>query len=908
MGLFGRALELGTLTTAIAKAENGEGAQVAVVRGEAGIGKTTLLHEAAREASGTVLRLSGVDSDVGLAFGGLVSLVRPHLAIIDELSEYSQVALRTALGLAPPAMFDRLSVASATLQFLARMAEEKPLLLVVDDLHWLDQASREALLFAVRRLVDDRVTVLFGLRPGYDIDISRFQIVELDGLTPNDGEQLLKEHAAISSDVARSIVDRCSGNPLSLREVGARLTERQRRGLDPLGDRLPIGPATLELFRQPLGLLSDGERFALLVAALTDDGDRTTIDTAVGSHPNWQVAEDLRLVAIEPRCISFVHPLVRSAVVEVSGESEKRRAYLALAAAETDPTRAMWFRALGSSGPDEELAAGLELRAMMTMGQSDPAFARVIANRAAALSPTAPAAARRHLLAAQASLLAGLDHTKHVDRAVQHGDDATKAEAYIVAAAAGSWLSGPESLEHLINRILPEVIKSNRTAGAIISAFCSVDTWKRLRIDQMKSLADTSWELADHQIALPHLFGIMPALATAYYPELTDGLNPVPGLLEQCAEAIEAQGLGEFAAIIALAHMIHGRHADAVAYAMRLNATATERGSVTGATWLAVVLGMAHHRLGQLDAALQWATHANDLAGVIAGGDFARSQALAELATVGIVRGDFDIALAQLDLVDAIGRTTAIGPSGEVARYARGLHLALAGQLAEAVEVLGAQPTLDGGVAEFFPHLYELVECLVRLDRVEEARALKPRLDRIAAHPRLAHRGQLLRCAGLVADDDAYDEPFEASIAEFERLGRILERARTELVYGERLRRSGRLRQARAQLTNALAAFTEQRCAPWIDRTRSELQEAGGSAAQPVARPDELTPQERNVVMAVVSGQSNRDAAASLFLSPKTIESHLTRIYRKFGVKSRNELMALLASRDSGSPATPARG
>ncbi len=901
MGVVGRAEEQTRLSSVLAAASSGS-AGVAVLVGDAGSGKTALLENAVASASGfTVIRARGSEAEASVAFGALLSLLRPHVSAIAELPEVPQSALLGALALGPPTPADRFAIGAATLQLLALFAERSPLLVAVDDLQWVDGASRDALLFALRRLYADRVAAVLVLRDSETADLRGFERIVVGGLPAEHiGELLAGEstRGAVAEAVALTLHRACEGNPLALLEAAASLSERQRRGLDALPVPLRIGAASVALYRPAIEALAPADRFGFLVAALSDDeADHRTVEDACGHAgfvaPSWAQAEAARLVTANPGGIVFAHPLARSAAVELASAADLRLAHGALGAVLPDGDRQVWHRSASLAAPDETVAAAMEAMAGAALTRGDPASALRAATRSAELSAGPVEAAPRHLLAAQCASLAGVDHSAHVRKAEASGIPAVISATAIIEASSAAWLGDMATTDRLRRDLLDDLIEQDRVAAAIVCAFSAVAAWNSFDVERAVAMAEKAWALADERLDLPHPFGIMPAIAKATHGLYTDSADGGP--LDACKAVVEQFGIVDLATPIALGLLLTNRHIEAARMTEAMFDLAAQRGSVAAAAWLSTACGMCWHAIGELDRAYRWYLQGRELGTLVPGG-YAWAQATAELSILAAQRGDFIESAGYSAEVEVLAQQTPIEPSRDLARLGVVLCNLFRGDVDDAVAELLAWRRIPSGTTEHFPVIYEAVEALVQLDRRDEALQLVPELERIGELTRLGHGGQVQRCLGMLATD-GFEDHFEAALTLLDASPRKLELARTHLVYGERLLGVGRNEEAKAQLSAALRIFQAQGCRPWADRARSGLRLGGGAVSvvpAELALGERLTPQEQQVAYAVAEGQTNRQVAAALFVSSKTVEVHLTRVYRKLGVSSRTQLTNLL--------------
>ena len=412
--LVGREDERRQLDSLITRARGGESTAL-LLHGEPGIGKTRLLeHAAATAADFKVLRARPLEAESELAFAGLSELLRPVLHLLGKIPAPQEAALSGALALGPPMPGDRFAVAAATLSLLAAAAEESPVLVVVDDAHWLDTPSREALLFAGRRLGSEGVLLLLGMRDREWIPAAGLGILELHGLSATDAAALVdRTETPVDVAVRTRILTETRGNPLAILEAVATLTDAELLGKVPIIHPLAVGASLEQAFAQRLDLLPQDTRDALLIAAASDTGSAGEVARALaqaGLSPDaLEPAERDGVIILGGERIEFRHPLVRSAAYHLRGPAERRAAHRALAAASGAGAgeRAAWHLAAACAGPDEEVAALLERSAASAFARRGYAAAARAFQAAALLSPGDEDRVRRTMDAGRALWFAG---------------------------------------------------------------------------------------------------------------------------------------------------------------------------------------------------------------------------------------------------------------------------------------------------------------------------------------------------------------------------------------------------------------------------------------------------------------------------------------------------------------------
>lgn len=869
-----------------------------LVLGEAGLGKSALLRYAADRPEQTVLRCTGVESEVELQLAGLLELCRPVLDRLDELAEPQATALQGAVGLGGAGPVDRFMLGASLLSLLAAVADETSLLVLVDDAQWLDRASTDALLFAARRMEADRVAFVLAARPGFQLP--GVGVLRLSGLDVDAAARLLETAAggSVEPRVAGALHAATLGNPLGLQEIASRLTSTQLAGVERLPDPLPVGASIEQAFAHRLKPLSAPAREVLLLAALSASGRLDVVAAAlaqtVSSVALLEEAEDAGLVLIDGERVAFTHPLARSIVVQTATPSQRRAAHRALARATVDggEDERAWHLAAAALAPDEEVAALLEGAGERASEHSGHATAAAAFERAAQLTPDRAVRGRRLHAAARAAWTAGA-----TSRARELLDEAMRQPADPAASARMLQLRG----------------QIERLAGDVSAAIGMLDRAAALAADVD---AHSAVEMLCDAIEAC-MFGDAPGRALVAGTRLRT-LAPADG---GRADFLAAQGYGT-------ALFLNGRAADAEVQLARALDILAARGDLRAEPRLLTLGAIAASWLDRLEEGLRLATHAMQAAR--AQGAFTVLAHALEVATwLTMRRGRWQEAYAHGTQAVTLGRET-----GETTVTAYCLsHLALMeaarGQdercrahaeealaLAAARGIISQWPKralalldvgrgrfdealrhlagADGAIVErgYYERGAHLVEAHVRLGRVEAAQEAFGRYFTLDASTAFADASALAaRCRGLLADEESFEPHLREAAALQDAIGDSFGLARTRLWLGERLRRVGRKRDARTELTAALDAFEAMGATRWSARARAELSASGATLRR--RRPDEgeeLTPQELQVAQHVAAGLTNKEVALALFLSPKTVDYHLGRIYRKLDVRSRTVL------------------
>lgn len=881
-------------------ATRGRASTVLVLRGEAGIGKTALLEHAASSADGMrVLRTRGIQSESELAFSGLLELLRPLVDHLDRIPARQAAALKGALALEAAHEDDSFAVYAGTLSLLVTAAEDEPLLVLIDDAHWLDRGSAAALAFASRRLGSEGIAVLWAVREGEPAGVSTEGLDEvvLHGLESDAALELVETAGEkVSPDAARALVTITNGNPLALLELPRMMTPGQREGREPLEQPLPASPALQEAFGRRLERLPEEARKMLLVAAASDAADIGTILRAwqlIGLAPSrLQPAERAGVVTIGQGRLEFRHPLIRAAVYASADDVERRKAHGLLAEALYDPRaqgRRAWHRGLAAVEPDEAVAAELEALAMRSAGRSWHAAARAY-EQAARLTPEDEPRARRLLAAAREWQGAGRGDTAR--KLLEEAESLTEDPGVLadsehllghVLTLQGEARQAAELLEHAAARISD----TDPVRAALILADAAEPWLSADCIDRAEESARRAWELgcgrggdAELWAALRYadVLGWRGAVERATELWLHAADIPVgDNVRNRCAagEALFSAGEDE-------------RARAALEEAIELARATNSLGVLP---WALQLLAMVETRRGRLRAAIAAATEARELA-------IALDQRAEALMALGILSwaeallGREGACRAHLRDSSEFGEHFGLKTHG--AKKAVGMLALSQGHFDEAighfeVHVAEIGPRVEADAIAPRPFVPSLIEAYVRAGKADEARAGLEAYHALATRSgRPSALAPALRCRALL---DGTERDFDAALAEHERWESPFERARTQLLYGEFLRREKRRAEARVQLRAALSTFEEAGAAVWAERARTELRATGERARRrEPSTVDELTPQELNVARLVCEGLTNREVAARLFLSPKTIETHLVHVFRKLDVRTRTEL------------------
>ena len=879
-----------------------------LVEGPAGIGKSTVLAEAvARAGAMEVLRAQGYESEADIPYGGLLELVAPVLELREQLPPAHATALGGALALEPASPHDRFAVPVAVLGLLGLAAERSPVLVVVDDAHWLDEASLEAILFAARRIDAEGVGVLLAARDGEGerVDAPGIERLVLDGIDEDAARGLLADGEPLAPAVAEALVATSGGNPLALRELPSALSEDERAGRVALRTPLPASDEVQAAFAGRLDRLPEDTRRALCVVAAA---------AGLGATPITQALDDLGLgvpaltAAREAGLLdafALRHPLLTAAAYHGRPSGERRAAHRALAA-HTQGARRAHHLAEAATGPDEAVAVALDSAAQDARARGAHNEAARTSVRAADLSADPVARARRRLEAAGDLAVSG-----HGGRALElvgeaseaTGDPQARAEIDLIRAhvlmRAGQPVPALEILEGLADR-------ANRAGDRATAARLLVEaSLAHMFTGDMVSLLDTAGRARDRAAGVS---GELELLATLISGEALVALGRAGegDALITAAEPLlmAADPVSEIAEVIGMAAMCSlwiERFARAERVVDRLIAGGREAGAAGRLGYPLCVRAQIHWRRGRWSAAYADAEEAVRLC--------RETQQLGTLAVALPTLARCEAALGHLDAARALG-TEGLTLADAARAHATAAHslaslgfLELtAGRAEEALvwfdrsaEIAGRQ---DHGEPALTMHAADRIEALARAGRREDAHdALELLAGQAQATGGAWATAAVARCRALLGADEDIERHARTALEWHARVDLPFERARTELVVGERLRRARRRADARGPLERALATFVRLGAEPWAERARTELRATGGRAAEPSehAPVEELTPHELQVALLVAQGLTNREVGTALFLSPKTIEHHLSAIYRKLGLRSRTQLATLLS-------------
>ncbi|BDT91879.1 LuxR family transcriptional regulator [Nocardia sputorum] len=895
MPLFGREAELKDLRALVDGPEDRSGI---LIQGEAGIGKSALVNEAVAAAAiaGTrVLRTAGAEAEQHYAYAGLHRLLYPVRKGLDELPPQQRDALAAAFGTSDsgdePAIY---LVGLAALTLLADTASPRPLLIVAEDVHALDAASAQVLAFIARRVDTEPIALIVTLRDGIGSPLADagLSLLRLEPLSDDDAAALLDLTApGLPAPVRRRLLADAHGNPLALTELPTAVGE-----LEDLPATLPLTERLERVFAERGTTLPAPTRAALLVAALCDSDSITEILAAASlllgtrAEPDiFTPAVEARLLVLGPGTVTFRHPLMRSALTTTATAGERARAHGALADVLTDPDRRAWQRAAATAGPDEQVARELE----------------AVAERA------------RHRGAAIAAWERAADLSDHPER---------RADRLLRAAELAVDSGRRDIAERLVvaARALPSTPRHRATAAWLLSGFDDGVRENPSRIAELATLA-ASVAADGHPDAATRILwgaamrcfwsepglGVRQALlavaddlpipdddprlvaVSAYVAPFERGervLGHLRALASDTGRDPEVDRFLGSAALQVGAFDLAAHFSGAAAPGFRVEG---QLGLLPRAL---TVQAWSLTRLGDLAAAAPVAAEAAVFAGET-GQPFMHGLATAVQAEIAALRGDYPRAAALVAEAERIGLASGARPVLATVQLARGLAALGEGRYDDAFADLrrmhdSRDPSHSPALRAYF--LAELADAAIRAGQPDALRELLRGLEQAAAatpSPAL-HIGW--RYAHALLSTDAAETHFTGALGA-DLTAWPAERGRLHLSYGEWLRRQRRVVESRTHLRTAREIFDALGFTAWSERARLELRGAGESSPNrdPDAR-DRLTPHELSIARLAAQGLTNREIGQRLYLSHRTVSTHLHRIFPKLGVSSRTDLAALL--------------
>ncbi len=913
--LFGRSSEL-ALISAFAERAAAYGEAV-LLFGEAGAGKTVRLDAAAQLASGAgtrVLRATGVEFEADLTYSGLHQVLFPLLGEFVRLSAAHRDALNAALGYGEGPAPDRMLVSAATLTVLRQVAATCPVLVIVDDLPWLDRATAGVLGFVARRLAGSHVGFLAASRPEQESFFERAGLPrhELGPVDEQAANALVKSRFPdLAPQVRQRVVAEAQGNPLALLELPAALSGGQRTATETLPAVLPLTGRLQVLFASRVSGLPARTRQLLLLAALDGTGDGHVLQAVAGPDAIKVLApaEQAGLVHVDDRTsrLVFRHPLTRSAIVELSTSGDRRRAHRLLAAQLTSqPERQAWHMAAAATEPDEQAAGLLEQVAHRLVRRGDATGAVTALLRAADLSSDSRSRSQRLAAAAHAgATMTGEFRNLSKVLAAARSTDPQLAGSLPAAVAATRLLLNADGDIDTAYQLLVRAIETNAGPHEASDDTMIAALQTLMGVCYNGGRAEL-WPAFDTAIArlAPHI----PADLLLLSRTIADPARTAAHVLSELDAAVSS--LNDEAdhvriLTISAAAIFPDRLAGCREALLRVVRDGRPSGAIGTTVSALTSLSLDDFMTGRWDEAQQAADEGLELARA-GGGEWLLAWIFNHRkAVLAAARGDPDTAQA---LADEIVQWAAPRGAGLAETNARHVHVLMALGRADFEEAYRHASAISppGVLASHVPLALwvamDLVEAAVRIGRHAEAAAHLTAIrdaDVAALSPRLA----LLATASeaITAPDDLAPGLFERALAIPGADCFPFDLGRVRLCYGERLRRARATTDSRAQLTAALEIFERLRARPWAARAAGELRAAGQTAPRASQRSRvPLTPQELEIAELAAAGLTNKQIGQRLFLSHRTVGAHLYQIFPKLGVTSRAALRDTLDSLASG--------
>jgi DNA-binding CsgD family transcriptional regulator len=880
--------------------------RVLVLRGEAGVGKSALLEYVAGRAEGCrIARVGGDESEIELAFAGLHMVCAPLLDRLEHLPAPQRHALEKAFGLTAGDPPDRFLIGLAVLSVLAEVAEERPLICLVDDAHWLDRASARALAFVARRLLAEPVGMVFTTRDGADTPgLGGLPELVVRGLADADAHELLEAglHAPLDPAVMDRIVADTHGNPLALLELPRAMTPAELAGGFGLPGRMSVTSRIEAGFLRRISLLPAATQRLMLLLAVEPVGDplvvwRAARSLGMASDAAWPAVDD-GLVQLGQRIV-FRHPLVRSAAYRRATADERREAHRALAEAtdaDADPDRRAWHRAQAAAGPDEDVAAELERAASRARRRGGLSAAAAFLERSVALTTNPTQRVERALEAAEAELEAGgLEAALALLASIDPGplDPLLRGRVDLlrgwIGFLAGDGSESPRLLLDAARRL--ESVDVGLARETYLQALSATSYAGRL------ARGTDVHEVARAAIAAPGLTPPRPvdllleglALLISRGPvEATPLLRQAGGIFRRGETSLQEdlRWLG-LACATASSTWDYGSWHD----------LASRQVQFTRASGALTILPIALNNLAIL---LLWEGDLDGAAVLLAEAEAVTEATGSQYTPYGAtflaaLRGREPEASA---LIGATVTDAVAGGRGHVARFATSASATLYNGLARYEQAFAAAAEADAHFPDWSGdlQLHELVEAGVRAGRPEAAFEARDRLsDMTRAMGTEWPQGIDARSRALLSRAAIAEDLYHESIDYLRRTPISMELARSHLLFGEWLRRQNRRVDAREQLRIAHESFVAMGAEAFADRAGRELAATGETVRKrTVDTREDLTAQEAQIARLAAEGRTNPEIAARLFISARTAEYHLHKVFAKLGISSRRELRGAL--------------
>jgi DNA-binding CsgD family transcriptional regulator/tetratricopeptide (TPR) repeat protein len=904
--LLGREAEVAVLDQLIDRIPEHGGALV--VRGDPGIGKTALLAVASVTASSkgmSVLRTAGAQSETGLAFAGLHQLLRPVLARLDHLPGPQRDALSAAFGAIDVPAPDPFLIALAALNLLAETAEHSPLLLVVDEAQWLDPPTANALAFIARRVDAEPIAVLFALRGGVAsmLDGAGLPELRLGGLDDEAARELVDTSVAdLAPGLRRRVLQIAAGNPLALLELPAtlRLDDTQIAGLPP--GTVSLTSRLERTFAAQMSGLPGQTRDLLLCAAADERASAAELLAAASLLGKAEVpldaaapAEGAGLASIIDGSIIFRHPLVRSAIYQSASAGHRRRVHAALAEVLTgEPDRRLWHLAASTVGPDETIAREAELLSVRLVRRGAIGVAVAVARRAAVLSADSARRCSRLLGAAELAFEAGEpDLLQRLVREAEQLDPDGEQRARLtwLRNTFADTVPGDQSqMQSLVDAAELAADAGNSDLALHLLFGAALRCWRSdLGEPARDRVAVTVERLRVSQTHPRRVVTLAMTGPVHWGPVVSERL----AVIEASADELTA----DEAYLAGMAARAIGNHEAAARFLETATTKLRAQGRLGVLAQVLVMRGWVAIALGHWASAEMLVDESGRLAGEI-GQSWWRTGSLIASAALRGVRGETEAAEHLVAKAEKIAIPQRLNDLICMIAFARGVTWLGAGRPAVALEhltrVFDRNDPAFHEAARFMSITY-VADAASQSGQRHVAVPILDELERLAQRtPSPTLHAGLMYARPVLAQDDAAEGLYNAALGSDLR-HHPFDHARLQLAYGAWLRRQRRVSESRGPLRAAREVFDALACVPWGERARQELRASGEQSRPriPGAR-EQLTPQELQIAQLAAGGLTNREIGQKLYLSHRTVGSHLYRIFPKLDITSRAQLASCL--------------
>jgi len=900
--LFGREAEVAMLDQLVAQIPKRGGALV--LRGDPGIGKTALLAVALAAASSngvTVLHTAGAQSETGLAFAGLHQLVRPMLTWLDRLPRPQRDALSAAFGALDVPAPDPFLIALAALNLLGCAAEHAPLLLIADDAQWLDPPTASVLAFIARRVDAEPIAVLFALRNGVarTLDSAGLPELHLGGLSDAAAGDLVDASAGdLTPGLRRQVLEIAAGNPLALLELpdALRLDDAAIDGLS--SGTLSLTSRLERAFAQQVSGLPAQTRDLLLLAAADERASAAELLAAASLFRGaevpldaWAPAEGTGLAGITGGSITFRHPLVRSAIYQSAGAGRRRRAHAALAAVLTgEPDRRLWHVAASTVGPDESIAREVELVSVRLARRGAIGVAIAAARRAAALSADSSQRCSRLLRAGELAFEAGqVDLLRRAVREAEqlNPDGEQRARLTWLRSTFADAVPGDQGqTQSLVDAAEVAADAENSDLALHLLFGAAVRCWRSDLGGQIRDRVAVAVERLPVPQTHPRRVVILAMAGPVRWGSVVSERLTV---IEASADELSA----DEAYLAGMAARAIGDHDVAARFLASATTQLRAQGRLGVLAQVLVMWGWVAIAQGSWASAEMLVDESGRLAEEV-GQPWWRTGSLIARATLRGLRGEAEAAERLVAKAEKTAIAHGLNDLICMIAFARGVIWLGAGRPAVALEhltrVFDRNDPAFHEAARFMSITY-LADAAAQSGQRHVAAAILEELETLAQRtPSPTLHGGLQYARAILAPDSEAERLYDMALRSDLR-HHAFDHARLQLAYGAWLRRRRRVTESRATLRAARQVFDALGCAPWEERAGQELRASGEHSRGPVpAARDQLSAQELQIAQMAATGMTNREIGQQLYVSPRTVGSHLYRLFPKLGVTSRNQL------------------